>query len=52
VLQWAVENYGSRFELPKVEVFQGTAEEALQEIVKIGGFGRGLGKLVVQQPMH
>jgi hypothetical protein len=49
-LQWVVENYGSRFELPKVEVFQGTAEEALQEIVKVGELGRGFGKFVVQQP--
>ncbi|KAL1792353.1 hypothetical protein ACET3X_008860 [Alternaria dauci] len=51
-LQWAVENYGSRFELPSVEVFRGTTEEAIQEIVKIGGFGRGFGKLVIEQPLH
>ncbi|KAI4944777.1 hypothetical protein J4E91_008464 [Alternaria rosae] len=51
-LQWAVENYGSRFELPNVEVFQGTAEDALQEIIKVGGFGRGFGKLVIQQPLQ
>jgi len=50
-VQWAVENYGDRFELPNVEVFQGTAEDALQQIVKVGGFGRGFGKLVIQQPL-
>jgi NADPH:quinone reductase-like Zn-dependent oxidoreductase len=51
-LQWAVESYGSHFELPNVEVFQGTTEDALREIVKVGGYGRGFGKLVIQQPLH
>jgi NADPH:quinone reductase-like Zn-dependent oxidoreductase len=51
-LQWAVDNYGSHFGLPNVEVFRGTTEEALQEVIKIGGFGRGFGKLVIEQPLH
>jgi NADPH:quinone reductase-like Zn-dependent oxidoreductase len=49
-LQWAVRNYGTNFELPVVEVLSGSAEEALREIVKVGGEGRGFGKLVIRQP--
>lgn len=51
-LQWAVENYSSRFELPNVEVFEGTAEDALQEIIKASRLGRGFGKLVIRQPLQ
>jgi NADPH:quinone reductase-like Zn-dependent oxidoreductase len=49
---WAVKDYGSRFKLPNVEVFQGTAEDALQEIIKVGRSERGFGKLVIQQPLQ
>lgn len=51
-LEWAVENYGSRFKLPQVEVFRGTAEDAMREIIMVGGMGRGFGKLVIQQPLQ
>ncbi|KAF1939302.1 NAD(P)-binding protein [Clathrospora elynae] len=50
--QWAVKNYGTKFKLPSVEVFDGTAEDALQEIIKVGGEGRGFGKLVIRQPFR
>ena len=33
-----------------MEVLNGSAEEALREIVKVGGEGRGFGKLVIRQP--
>jgi NADPH:quinone reductase-like Zn-dependent oxidoreductase len=46
--QWAVENYGSRFRLPSVEVFTGSAEDALKELMLVGGEGRGFGKLAIQ----
>lgn len=49
-LQWAIKNYGTQFRLPSVEIFDGTAEEALQETIKVGGLGRGFGKLVFRRP--
>ncbi|KAF3398231.1 Protein TOXD [Penicillium rolfsii] len=49
-LQWAVENYGTAFELPPVEVLQVTAEEALAEASKVAAGSRGFGKLVFQLP--
>ncbi|KAL2105689.1 hypothetical protein VUR80DRAFT_7887 [Thermomyces stellatus] len=50
-LLWAVENYGTLFKLPSVEVFQGTAEAALQEIGKVVRGERGFGKLVIAHPL-
>ncbi|KAF2028718.1 GroES-like protein [Setomelanomma holmii] len=51
-LQWAVENYGKGFELPVVDVLGRSAEDALREVVKVGGEGRGFGKVVLRQPLQ
>ena len=51
-LQWAAENYGKGFQLPSVEVFQGTGEEALQQVLQVSNGKRGFGKLVIEQPMR
>ncbi|KAL4875168.1 chaperonin 10-like protein [Aspergillus karnatakaensis] len=51
-LQWAVANYGTGFELPVVDVFNGTAEEALERLRALGGAGQGLGKLAIQHPLR
>ncbi|KAL0935867.1 uncharacterized protein CTRU02_208081 [Colletotrichum truncatum] len=50
-VEWAVANYGVRFRLPSVRVFEGKAEDALvamKEIAEPGSFG----KLVIKQPMQ
>ncbi|GAQ43380.1 hypothetical protein AKAW_03266 [Aspergillus niger] len=39
-LTWAVENYGVDFRLPSVDLFEGTAEEALEELKAIADGGR------------
>ncbi|RHZ56273.1 zinc-binding alcohol dehydrogenase family protein [Aspergillus thermomutatus] len=49
--QWAIKNYGICFRLPAVEVFQGTAEEALEEVKALADGGRGFGKLVLEHPL-
>lgn len=49
---WAVENYGVHFRLPSVEVFAGTAEEALNQIKLLADHGRGFGKLALQHPLR
>ncbi|PLB46203.1 hypothetical protein P170DRAFT_449706 [Aspergillus steynii IBT 23096] len=49
-VQWVAENYGDRFRLPSVEVFEGTADEALEELKVVGNHGRGFGKLVLKHP--
>lgn len=50
-LQWAVANYGTKFELPSVSVLDVTAEEALGELVGVASGKRGFGKIVFQQPL-
>ncbi|CEL03917.1 hypothetical protein ASPCAL05054 [Aspergillus calidoustus] len=52
--EWAVANYGKHFELPVVEIFNGTAEEALQRLQALGGggAGQGMGKLAIQHPLQ
>lgn len=50
-LQWAVEHYGSRFRLVSVEVFQGRAEDALEELKVLADTGRGFGKLALMHPL-
>jgi NADPH:quinone reductase-like Zn-dependent oxidoreductase len=52
--QWAVANYGKHFELPVVEIFNGTAEEALERLQALGGggAGQGMGKLAIQHPLR
>lgn len=51
-LMWAVENYGVQFRLPSVEVFAGTAEEALEQIKLLADQQRGFGKLALQHPLQ
>lgn len=50
VLNWAVDNYGTEFTLPSVEVLHVPGEAALAEIVKVENGTRGFGKVVFQQP--
>lgn len=52
VLQWAVTNYGVCFQFPSVEIVQGTAEEALKQVIALADHGRGLGKLVLRHPLQ
>ncbi|KAI0130006.1 zinc-binding oxidoreductase-like protein ToxD [Xylariales sp. AK1849] len=49
-LKWAVDNYRTGFELPKVDVFEGSAEEAIEELEKVVKQGN-FGKLVLKQPL-
>lgn len=51
-LQWVVSNYGENFELPQVNVFTGSAEEALKELMVVTEHGRGLGKVVLRHPLR
>ena len=51
-LQWVVSNYGEEFELPQINVFTGSAEEALKELMVVAEHGRGLGKVVLQHPLR
>lgn len=50
--EWVVENYGEGkgFKLPAVEVFEGSAEDALKELEKAVGLGR-FGKLALKHPL-
>ncbi|KAH8668966.1 zinc-binding oxidoreductase-like protein ToxD [Xylariales sp. PMI_506] len=50
VIDWAIENYGSEFELPSVDIFEGTAEEALEQVKFVGKCAR-FGKLVLKHPL-
>lgn len=49
-LMWAVDNYGTEFSLPVVDVFKGSAEQALEEMRRVADQG-SFGKLVLAQPM-
>ncbi|OHE90872.1 hypothetical protein CORC01_13817 [Colletotrichum orchidophilum] len=49
-LMWSVENYGTRFSIPVVDVFTGDAEEALEEVKKVAEQGK-FGKLVLEHPL-
>ncbi|CCF40188.1 hypothetical protein CH063_02296 [Colletotrichum higginsianum] len=49
-LAWAVRTYGTEFQLPSVEVFKGSAEDALEEVKKVADQGK-FGKLVLEQPL-
>ncbi|KAJ5786623.1 uncharacterized protein N7503_011835 [Penicillium pulvis] len=51
-LQWAVAQYGSHFQLPSVEIFNGSAEEAMNKLLELASHGRGLGKLVLEHPLQ
>ncbi|KAK9770193.1 putative Alcohol dehydrogenase [Seiridium cardinale] len=47
---WAFENYGSKFEFPDVQVFEGKAEEALEKVREVGANER-FGKLTLKHPL-
>ncbi|KAH6657536.1 alcohol dehydrogenase [Truncatella angustata] len=49
-LEWAVKNYGSGFMMPAVDVFEGTAEDALRRVNDVAE-GRTFGKLVLKHPL-
>ncbi|KAK2058668.1 GroES-like protein [Colletotrichum caudatum] len=49
-LRWAVDRYGTEFEMPEVDVFEGSAEESLAKVVEVADQGK-FGKLVLVQPM-
>lgn len=51
-LQWAVTNYGVCFQFLSVEIVQGTAEEALKQVIALADHGRDLGKLVLRHPLQ
>lgn len=51
-LQWAIENYGSRFRLVSVNVFKGRAEDALEELKALADKGRRFGKLAIMHPLQ
>ncbi|GKZ16474.1 hypothetical protein AbraIFM66951_000298 [Aspergillus brasiliensis] len=50
-LLWAVDHYGVQFRLPSVNVVEGTAEEALEELKAIADGGR-FGKVVLKHPLR
>lgn len=51
-LHWAIANYGSAFSLPNVEVFEVTAEEAIQTLQDVAESKRGFGKVVLRHPLN
>ncbi|KAE8166893.1 chaperonin 10-like protein [Aspergillus tamarii] len=50
-LQWAVAHYGAGFHFPSVDVVNGTAETALEQVQALGDGTRGFGKLAVEHPL-
>ncbi|KAH7222543.1 chaperonin 10-like protein [Fusarium redolens] len=50
-LNWAIENYGTRFRLPPVRVVEDTAEVALEEIKRFVKHGGGFSKISIKQPL-
>lgn len=51
VVKWVVENYGNKFRFVAVDVFEGRAEDVLDELKRLEGLGRGFGKLVLKHPL-
>ncbi|KAJ2903497.1 hypothetical protein MKZ38_009719 [Zalerion maritima] len=49
-LLWAIDEYSTEFCLPPVEVFAGTAEEALGQVIQVAAAGR-FGKLALKHPL-
>lgn len=49
-LMWVLQHYGKEFKLPVIEVFEGPAEEALEELEKVADQGK-FGKLVLKHPL-
>ncbi|KIL88536.1 hypothetical protein FAVG1_07781 [Fusarium avenaceum] len=50
-LAWVVDHYGAEFKALPVRQFQGTAEDALEEIIKVGAL-KTFGKLVLKHPLE
>ncbi|KAE8420248.1 chaperonin 10-like protein [Aspergillus pseudocaelatus] len=50
-LQWAVANYGAGFQFPSVDVINGIAETALEQVQALGDGARGFGKLALEHPL-
>ncbi|EXF74841.1 hypothetical protein CFIO01_06518 [Colletotrichum fioriniae PJ7] len=50
-LDWVVKNYGKGFELPVIRVFEGTGENALEEMETVSKQG-AFGKLVLKHPIR
>ncbi|ODM24056.1 hypothetical protein SI65_01646 [Aspergillus cristatus] len=48
---WAIENYGVKFEMPMVKVFEESAE-ALKQLRALAGLGSGFGKIVLRHPLR
>ncbi|KAH7175654.1 putative alcohol dehydrogenase [Dactylonectria macrodidyma] len=48
--EWVVKNYGKGFKLPGLRVFEGTAEEALDQLQTVAQQG-AFGKLVLKRPL-
>jgi NADPH:quinone reductase-like Zn-dependent oxidoreductase len=49
-LAWVVKHYGAEFRPLPVRIFEGTAEKALEEIIKVEAMGT-FGKLVLKHPL-
>lgn len=49
-VKWAVSHYGKSFRMPAVEVFDGKAEDAMEELQKVAAQGK-FGKLVIKHPL-
>lgn len=50
-VKWAVSHYGKGFRMPAVEVFDGKAEDAMEELQKVAAQGK-FGKLVIKHPLN
>ncbi|KAG9250990.1 chaperonin 10-like protein, partial [Emericellopsis atlantica] len=48
-LRWVVDHYGKEFQETPIRIFEGTAEDALEEVAKVETTGT-FGKLVLAQP--
>ena len=49
-VRWAIEHYGQHFTLPLVNVFQGTTEEALEKLERVGALAE-FGRTILQHPL-
>ena len=50
-LRWAIENYGSRFNIPKLQIISGKGQDAIESIHQVADFGAGFGKIVIEHPI-
>ncbi|OJJ96269.1 hypothetical protein ASPACDRAFT_63725 [Aspergillus aculeatus ATCC 16872] len=51
VLEWVMRGYRVRFRLPRVEVFGGSAQDALEVLTGLAEGGRMFGKVVLRHPL-